>query len=328
MKRVKLIATACATAMLAVLTLNAQDFNTNERTFLTFSNTVELPGVTLQPGTYLFKLADSQSSRHIVQVLSQDEKQVHATILAVPAERLEVTGENVVTFRENAEGTTPAVQYWYYPGDRIGHEFVYPKAQAMKIAARTGQNVLSTEGEVSSSDSRVSSMSPTGQETEWNREGAASPSTANPQATVQGTAGVSEMPSSQQEQQTAQAQPESTQPSAQTQPESTQPPAQAQSNETMNPQSETPDRQHAETTPAESAQSAQSTQSAQTDARGHSGVRPESQDRAVGTSGQANDTAAASRGNELPRTASPLPLSGLIGLLSLGGAFGLRRARK
>ena len=47
MKRVKLIAIACATAMLAVLTLNvaAQDFNTNERTYLTFSNTVELPGI-------------------------------------------------------------------------------------------------------------------------------------------------------------------------------------------------------------------------------------------------------------------------------------------
>src|SRR5919106_6476138 len=117
MKPVKLIATACVMAMLGVLSLNvaAQDFNANERTFLTFSSTVELPGVTLQPGTYLFKLADSQSNRHIVQVLSQDEKQVHATILAVPAERLEVTGENVVTFRETAAGTTPAMRYWYYP---------------------------------------------------------------------------------------------------------------------------------------------------------------------------------------------------------------------
>jgi hypothetical protein len=39
----------------------------------------------------------------------------------------------------------------------------------------------------------------------------------------------------------------------------------------------------------------------------------------VGTTGQSN---------ELPRTASPLPLSGLIGLLSLGGAVALRRVRK
>lgn len=291
MKRVNLIATACVVALLAVLTLNvaAQDFNTNERTYLTFSNTVELPGVTLQPGTYLFKLADSQSNRHIVQVFNQDEKQILATILAVPAERLEVTGENVVTFRENAEGTTPAVQYWYYPGDRIGHEFVYPKDQAMKIASRTGQNVLSTEGVVSSSDSVVSSVNPQGEMSEWKREGTAPQTAENQTGAVTGTTGVSEMPKA--EAQTAEAQPETVNPSE----------------ETKNPESETP--------PAEpTATAAAQTEPAQPV------VMPEPQERtAVGTSGQAD---------ELPRTASPLPLSGLIGLLSLGGAAVMRRVRR
>ena len=282
MKRAKLIATACFTAMLGVLTLNvaAQDFNTNERTFLTFSAPVELPGVTLQPGTYLFRLADSQSNRHIVQVFSQDEKQILATILAVPAERLEVTGENVVTFREAAEGSMPAVQYWYYPGDRIGHEFVYPKDQAAKIAKRTGQDVLSTEGEVASAGSTVSSTSPSGDVTEWKRETTPTPTAENQTGTVSGT-GVTETP-----QQTAQTQPEP------------QPETVAPAEETRNPQTETP--------PAEPAAPVQPQTSA----------APE---QTVGTSGTSS---------ELPRTASPLPLSGLVGLLSLGGALALRRARQ
>jgi hypothetical protein len=50
--------------------------------------------------------------------------------------------------------------------------------------------------------------------------------------------------------------------------------------------------------------------------------------RAVGTSGvvdqQAGNQAPA---DELPRTASPLALSGLLGLLSLAGALGLRSFR-
>ena len=50
--------------------------------------------------------------------------------LFVQAERPEVTGENVVMFKETREGTTPAVQYWYFPGERIGKEFIYPKDQA------------------------------------------------------------------------------------------------------------------------------------------------------------------------------------------------------
>ena len=50
-----------------------------------------------------------------------------------------------------------------------------------------------------------------------------------------------------------------------------------------------------------------------------------------GTTGQTQETRsepAVTTQNELPRTASPLALSGLIGLLSLGGALGLRLARK
>jgi hypothetical protein len=294
MTRVKLIAAACATAMVAVLTMSAaaQDFNSNERTYLTFSAPVELPGVTLQAGTYLFKLADSQSNRHIVQVFNQDEKQVLATILAVPAERLEVTGENVVTFRETSEGAMPAVQYWYYPGDRIGHEFVYPKDQAAKIAKRTGQNVLSTDGEVASSGSTVSSTGPDGQVSDWKREETPE-RTANDQTTtgaVSGTAGVTEMP-----------QPAATTAQAEPQPETVAP-----ERESQNPRTETP--------PAETATTART---AQSDTPAQSSPMPEAQQRtAVGTSGQAN---------ELPRTASPLPLSGLIGLLSLGGAMALRR---
>jgi hypothetical protein len=49
---------------------------------------------------------------------------------------------------------------------------------------------------------------------------------------------------------------------------------------------------------------------------------------ASGTTSQPEQTGTvASAGSELPRTASPLALAGLIGLLSLGGALGVRFAR-
>jgi hypothetical protein len=263
MTRVKLIATACITAALMVVNAAAaQDFNTNERTYLTFSAPVELPGVTLQPGTYLFRLADSASNRHIIQVLSQDEKQMHATILAVPAERMEVSGENVVTFKETAEGTTPAVQYWYYPGDKIGHEFVYPKDQAMKIARRTRARVLSTEGDISA-NSTVSSMDPEGNVTDWQREGRTAATTPEPAA-----------PAAAPESQVA-------------------------------AEERTAQERRAESEPAAQAQPAPT---------------PAPEPQAVGTSG--------ARDEELPRTASPLPLSALIGLFSLGGALTVRSLRR
>lgn len=58
------------------------------------------------------------------------------------------------------------------------------------------------------------------------------------------------------------------------------------------------------------------------------------QDRTVGTTGQTPasqpepEAATEAPRRELPATASPLPLAGLIGLLSLGAAAAVRRARK
>jgi hypothetical protein len=124
----------------------AQDFNPLEKTYLTFSNSVELPGMTLPSGTYTFKLADTPG-RNVVQVMSRDEKTIHGQFLFVQAQRRDATSDTVVMFHETAEGATPAVQYWFYPGESIGKEFVYPKDQALKIAARTHTPVLSSDGD-------------------------------------------------------------------------------------------------------------------------------------------------------------------------------------
>ncbi len=100
----------------------------NKRTIMTFSGPVEIPGKVLPAGTYVFKLADSQSDRTIVQVFTGDEKQIVATILAVPNYRQETPDKTLVTFEERASGSPEAVHSWFYPGDNYGIEFVYPKA--------------------------------------------------------------------------------------------------------------------------------------------------------------------------------------------------------
>ena len=147
MKRVKIIATALVLAVLAALAgkATAQQFDTNDRTFLTFSTSVEMPGVTLQPGTYVFKLAET-GSRNVVQVWDKDEKNMMGHWTFVQAERPRTSEETVVMFKETAEGTPPAIQYWYYPGHKVGKEFIYSKEQAERIAKRSGTAVRTEEG--------------------------------------------------------------------------------------------------------------------------------------------------------------------------------------
>src|ERR1044072_8982418 len=90
----------------AVLAPNAMADDWNRKTVITFSGPVEIPGVhlagfgVLPAGTYVFKILDSQSDRHIVQIFSEDEKTVYAIILAIPNYRLKATDKTVVTFGE------------------------------------------------------------------------------------------------------------------------------------------------------------------------------------------------------------------------------------
>lgn len=149
MRRTMAIATATVMALLFAVTTNgaAQQFDTHDRTFLTFSKAVELPGMRLEPGTYLFKLADT-ATRNVVQVMSQDEKQMLGQWFFAPAQRQDVTDDNVVVFRETSAASTPAIQYWYYPSEKTGKEFMYPKDQALRIAQRTGASVLTESGRV------------------------------------------------------------------------------------------------------------------------------------------------------------------------------------
>ena len=155
MKRVIAIATATVLALLVALTLNvgAQQPDTRDRTIMTFSSAVELPGMRLEPGTYVFRMADT-ASRNVIQVFDKDEKDMLGQWLFVSAERPEVTGDTVVTFRETSAASTPAVQFWYYPGEKIGKEFIYPKDQALRIAQRTGATVQTEEGPVTATAQR------------------------------------------------------------------------------------------------------------------------------------------------------------------------------
>lgn len=107
----------------------------NKKTIVSFSQSVEVPGgVILPAGAYVFKLLDSPSSRHIVQIFDRDQRHVHATILAIPNYRLDVTGKTVITFWERPAGDPHAIRAWFYPGDNFGQEFVYPKRRAVELA--------------------------------------------------------------------------------------------------------------------------------------------------------------------------------------------------
>jgi hypothetical protein len=158
----------CLAALATVLGSVAKASERDKKTIFTFSTPVELPGISLPAGTYVFKLMDSLSDRNIVQVFDKDEMHLYATFLTIPDYRPHVTDKTIVRFSETAPGAPAALKVWFYPGESTGWEFVYPKSRAMELAKAANQAVPSmpTEmaGEITkpaknSKDANVKAMS-------------------------------------------------------------------------------------------------------------------------------------------------------------------------
>jgi hypothetical protein len=265
-------AAACAGLMLAPAVATAQT-PADRNTKVTFSGPVSIPGKTLPAGTYTFRLADSPTDRHIVQVLDKDEMQLIATLLAVPAEKTEAEGDPVITFKETPADRPPAVHYWYYAGERAGNEFVYPKSQALAIAQASGEGVMAVDTDSTNVN-------------DWKGTPTRVTATASDTTAAQTQPTTTTTPTT-----------------PTTQPTTTPEPTPQSATPTTTPQSPTPAPTTAPRTPAPT--TAPSTAS--------------EAERPAGTSGRTE--------SELPKTASPIPTVGLIGLLAVAGALMVRARR-
>src|SRR5579862_253720 len=142
MKRFSLLqigALAALVVSLAPPPTLADDYD--KKGIVKFDQPTEVPGIVLQPGTYVIKLVDSQSDRHIAVIMNEKMDHLYALTFTAAAFRVERTGKPVLTFYEGANGQPQAIKRWFWPGELDGIEFLYPKTQAARIAANTNQKV-------------------------------------------------------------------------------------------------------------------------------------------------------------------------------------------
>jgi len=128
-KRTVLVALSIA-VISAVTASVARADEWDKLTYLTFSRDVAIPGRVLTAGTYAFRLSDSQSDRHVVQIFNQTGRQLIATLLTIPDYRLSPTDDTVITLGESAGNAPRPVTRWFYPGDTDGQRFIYPSSSA------------------------------------------------------------------------------------------------------------------------------------------------------------------------------------------------------
>jgi len=148
----KLISTAAATIAVTLITASAFAQATERKTsILTFSAPVQVPGTTLQAGTYVLEAA-TPASDIVWRVMDAHRQHVLAYMFYRPLRRTwnqaaAGNGKPLIQLYETPAGTPPALKIVYYPGDTWGYEFAYPVEQAKHLAAVTHQPILATNSD-------------------------------------------------------------------------------------------------------------------------------------------------------------------------------------
>ena len=124
----KIVNMLCGVALLGVFATSAVSAMVDARrtTYFTFSRSVQLPGVTLPAGTYVFEVANAGSSSDVVLVRSRDRSTPHAFKLTRSIHRPASRNlDAVITFGETSAGNPPPVTAWYPESETRGREFLY-----------------------------------------------------------------------------------------------------------------------------------------------------------------------------------------------------------
>jgi hypothetical protein len=112
---------------------------TPQATTVEFTTATRLPGITLQPGQYVFKLGEPKMKQNVVEVYSSDGSTKIATLLTVDYAAPAPAGQTLIAFEKT---NPPALRAVYLPGNPIGREFVYTEAEAGTVYTAAGIPVL------------------------------------------------------------------------------------------------------------------------------------------------------------------------------------------
>ena len=130
---------ACAFAISSAVAVPAFADVQDRTTTVEFTTPTRLPGITLQPGKYVFRLAQPVARQNVVEVFSADGSKKLATVLTVDYDR-PLVGKTTTVMFENTN--PPALRAWYFPGETVGRAFVYTEDEARTLHVSANTPVL------------------------------------------------------------------------------------------------------------------------------------------------------------------------------------------
>ena len=108
----------------AVLIPQAKADYFDQRTVVTLDQPLGVPGAVLPPGTYIFKLFDSNAERTVVQVYDWSTHRLVTSFVGFPTSRVTPARHTILTFEESSSGPH-LLHEWFYPGENYGLVFTH-----------------------------------------------------------------------------------------------------------------------------------------------------------------------------------------------------------
>jgi hypothetical protein len=100
--------------------------NPSRTTYFTFSGAVQLPGVSLNAGTYIFEVVNPYTSADVVRVMSRDRSKLYLLRFTNRIERPRSRDlKPAIVLGERSHSNPPAVKAWFPHGETMGREFIY-----------------------------------------------------------------------------------------------------------------------------------------------------------------------------------------------------------
>jgi Protein of unknown function (DUF2911) len=111
----------------------------NQKTTITFSAPVQIPGQVLPAGNYVFTV--DPEGQNLVRI-ANTEGNVYASLQTASTQDINPADETTVVLAEQGASQPPVLLKWIYPGNTVGHEFIYPRQQEQGLARATATTIV------------------------------------------------------------------------------------------------------------------------------------------------------------------------------------------
>ncbi len=142
----------------------------DQKTRISTSETLEIPGGSLDPGEYIMELTAGPDDKGVVVFRDSDSNKTIATVHTQTIELSKTIGQSQLTFYETPGDEPPALRTWFHQGLGHGHEFIYPESRGRELAKSARRHVPTmSDGDFKKSAAgeeykgEISSFGPNGQ---------------------------------------------------------------------------------------------------------------------------------------------------------------------